>query len=130
MQSQRCEAQGRNIVKGEHFFHIPYEKAELIVYEKISSDIETDGLDAKKSLRSSTEGRREPTLYTTSIESDTLKQPTFLFHNGVSFDAPVLKRLLNNIPLTRYVILYPVGWKPMREGGHSLEAWGKSWGIR
>ena len=24
------EAQGRNIVKGEHFFHIPYEKAELI----------------------------------------------------------------------------------------------------
>ena len=24
------EAQGRNIIKGEHFFHIPYEKAELI----------------------------------------------------------------------------------------------------
>ena len=29
-ESEVREAQGRNIVKGEHFFHIPYEKAELI----------------------------------------------------------------------------------------------------
>lgn len=29
-QAEVKEARGRNIVKGEHFFHIPYEKAELI----------------------------------------------------------------------------------------------------
>jgi hypothetical protein len=29
-QAEVKEAKGRNIVKGEHFFHIPYEKAELI----------------------------------------------------------------------------------------------------
>lgn len=32
-ESEVREAQGRNILKGEHFFHIPYEKAELIEFE-------------------------------------------------------------------------------------------------
>ena len=31
-ESEVKEARGRNIIKGEHFFHIPYEKAELIYF--------------------------------------------------------------------------------------------------
>ena len=32
-ESEVKEAKGRHILKGEHFFHIPYEKAELIEFE-------------------------------------------------------------------------------------------------
>ena len=55
-----------------------------------------------------------------------------VFHNGVSFDAPVLKRLLNiNIPLDkiRDTLILSQMANPVRDGGHSLEAWGKSLGY-
>ena len=55
-----------------------------------------------------------------------------VFHNGVSFDAPVLKRLLNiNIPLDkiRDTLIMSQMANPVRESGHSLEAWGKSLGY-
>ena len=56
-----------------------------------------------------------------------------MFHNGVSFDAPVLKRLLNiNIPLDkiRDTLILSQMTNPVREGGHSLDAWGKSLGYK
>ena len=55
-----------------------------------------------------------------------------VMHNGVSFDAPVLKRLLGcNIPLSkiRDTLLLSQLADPMREGGHSLAAWGEKLGF-
>ena len=53
-------------------------------------------------------------------------------HNGVSFDAPVLKRLLGvEIPLAkiRDTLIMSQLANPMRDGGHSLDAWGKTLGF-
>lgn len=53
-------------------------------------------------------------------------------HFGCSFDFPTLRKLWNiNIPLERMrdtVILSRLS-RPDREGGHSLEAWGKRLGV-
>ena len=49
-------------------------------------------------------------------------------HNGVSFDAPILNRILNcNIKVSqvRDTLIESQLFNPIREGGHSLEAWGK-----
>ena len=52
----------------------------------------------------------------------------FIMHNGISFDAPVLNRLtgskiqLNQI---RDTLLESYLYNPIRDGGHSLSAWGK-----
>ena len=54
---------------------------------------------------------------------------TFIMHNGISFDAPVLNRLLKcNIKLNqiRDTLIESQLYNPIREGGHSLEAWGKN----
>ena len=51
----------------------------------------------------------------------------FIMHNGISFDAPVLNRLLNtNIKLNQVVdtLVMSQLFNPIREGGHSLGAWG------
>ena len=56
---------------------------------------------------------------------------TFIMHNGISFDAPVLNRLtgsdirLNQI---RDTLIESQLYNPVRDGGHSLEAWGKRLG--
>ena len=52
----------------------------------------------------------------------------FIMHNGVSFDAPILNRILNcNIKVSqvRDTLIESQLFNPIREGGHSLEAWGK-----
>ena len=57
---------------------------------------------------------------------------TFIMHNGISFDAPVLNRLLGcNIKLSqiRDTLIESQLYNPMRDGGHSLEAWGKHLGF-
>jgi len=57
---------------------------------------------------------------------------TFVMHNGISFDAPVLNRLLGcNIKLNqiRDTLIESQLYNPIRDGGHSLEAWGKSLGL-
>jgi len=49
-------------------------------------------------------------------------------HNGVSFDAPVLNRLLNtNIKLNQIedTLIMSQLFNPIREGGHSLNSWGE-----
>jgi DNA polymerase I-like protein with 3'-5' exonuclease and polymerase domains len=53
-------------------------------------------------------------------------------HNGISFDAPVLNRLLGcNIKLSqiRDTLIESQLYNPIRDGGHSLEAWGKTLGF-
>ena len=52
----------------------------------------------------------------------------FVMHNGVSFDAPNLNRLLGTeIKLDQIIdtLVLSQLFNPMREGGHSLQAWGK-----
>ena len=57
---------------------------------------------------------------------------TFIMHNGISFDAPVLNRLTgSNIKLdqVRDTLIESQLYNPIRDGGHSLEAWGKTLGF-
>ena len=60
------------------------------------------------------------------------KIDTFIMHNGISFDAPVLNRLTgSNIKLNqvRDTLIESQLYNPMRDDGHSLEAWGKRLGC-
>ena len=57
---------------------------------------------------------------------------TFIMHNGISFDAPVLNRLTgSNIKLNqvRDTLIESQLYNPIRDDGHSLEAWGKKLGY-
>ena len=60
------------------------------------------------------------------------EQPSlFIMHNGISFDAPVLNRLWDSGIKTSQCIdtlLLSRLFNPIREGGHSLDAWGKRFG--
>jgi hypothetical protein len=52
----------------------------------------------------------------------------FVMHNGISFDAPVLNRLTgSNIKLNqiRDTLIESQLYNPIRDSGHSLEAWGQ-----
>ncbi len=106
--------------------------------KRLAVDIETDGLDAKEIycvVARDLDEKRTYTFTPNTIENckQLLESADILvFHNGVSFDAPVLKRLLNiNIPLDkiRDTLILSQMANPVREGGHSLEAWGKSLGY-
>ena len=101
--------------------------------KRLAVDIETDGLDAKEIYCVVARDLDEKRTYTfTPNTLENCKQllesaDILVFHNGVSFDAPVLKRLLNiNIPLDkiRDTLILSQMANPVREGGHSLEAWG------
>ena len=53
---------------------------------------------------------------------------TFIMHNGISFDAPVLNRLTGSdikLDQIRDTLIESQLYNPVRDGGHSLEAWGK-----
>ena len=55
----------------------------------------------------------------------------FIMHNGVSFDAPVLNKLLGaNIKLKQVIdtLILSQLFNPIRDGGHSLAAWGQRLG--
>ena len=55
----------------------------------------------------------------------------FIMHNGVSFDAPVLNKLLGaNIKLKQVIdtLILSQLFNPTRDGGHSLSAWGQRLG--
>ena len=106
--------------------------------KRLAVDIETDGLDAKEIYCVVARDLDEKRTYTFTPKTiENCKQllesaDILVFHNGVSFDAPVLKRLLNiNIPLDkiRDTLILSQMANPVREGGHSLEAWGKSMGY-
>jgi DNA polymerase-1 len=52
----------------------------------------------------------------------------FIMHNGISFDAPVLNRLLGSTIQLRQIrdtLIESQLFNPVREGGHSLKAWGE-----
>jgi len=52
----------------------------------------------------------------------------FIMHNGLSFDAPVLNKLLDaEISPSKIIdtLILSQLFNPMRDGGHSLESWGE-----
>ena len=53
----------------------------------------------------------------------------FIMHNGISFDAPILNRLTGStikVSQVRDTLIESQLYNPVREGGHSLEAWGNN----
>jgi len=106
--------------------------------KRLVVDIETDSLDAKEIFCVVAKDLDDDRIYTFTQKNmehckPLLEQSDILvMHNGVSFDAPVLKRLLGcNIPLSkiRDTLLLSQLADPMREGGHSLAAWGEKLGF-
>ena len=56
----------------------------------------------------------------------------FIMHNGVSFDAPMLNKFTGSqikLSQVKDTLIESQLYNPMREGGHSLEAWGKRLGF-
>ena len=106
--------------------------------KRLVVDIETDSLDAKEIFCIVAKDLDDDRIYTFTQKNmehckPLLEQSDILvMHNGVSFDAPVIKRLLGcNIPLSkiRDTLLLSQLADPMREGGHSLAAWGEKLGF-
>ena len=101
-------------------------------------DIETDSLNATKIhciVARSYEGNKVKAWVgqeCSEFVSWSQQIDTFIMHNGISFDAPVLNRLLGcNIKLSqiRDTLIESQLYNPIRDGGHSLEAWGKTLGF-
>ena len=101
-------------------------------------DIETDSLNATKIhciVARSYEGNKVKAWVgqeCSEFASWSQQIDTFVMHNGISFDAPVLNRLLGcNIKLNqiRDTLIESQLYNPIRDGGHSLEAWGKTLGF-
>ena len=101
-------------------------------------DIETDSLNATKIhciVARSYEGNKVKAWVgqeCSEFASWSQQIDTFVMHNGISFDAPVLNRLLGcNIKLNqiRDTLIESQLYNPIRDGGHSLEAWGKTLGL-
>ena len=108
----------------------------VLEVKRIVVDIETDSLDATTIHCVVIKEGDKIYTYTPANLSDCVAHieaaDIIVMHNGVSFDAPVLKRILNvNIPLNkiRDTLVLSQMANPMRDGGHSLEAWGKSLGY-
>ena len=108
----------------------------LLEVKRIVVDIETDSLDATTIHCVVIKEDSKVYAYTHANMSDCVKHieaaDIIVMHNGVSFDAPVLKRLLNvNIPLSkiRDTLIMSQMANPVRDGGHSLEAWGNTLGY-
>jgi len=111
-------------------------------FNTVVLDIETDSLDATKihcicvqdyetgmmkNFRQE-EGCREFIGWHNMYYAKNGKFRKYIMHNGVSFDAPVLERLLHiRIPIEYIVdtLLLSQMINAHREGGHSLKAWGK-----
>jgi DNA polymerase-1 len=105
---------------------------------EITLDIETNGLNPTKiwcvSVRDS---RGHVGHYTSSADFhaylDYLHAGDTIFaHNGITFDFPILKRLwgtdLTRFKLRDTLVMSRLA-KPDREGGHSVEEWGKRLGL-
>ena len=100
---------------------------------KVVLDIETDSLDAQKIhcivakdiSTSQVHVWDHNNLDKFKSWSNTVDK--FIMHNGISFDAPVLNKLLGtNIKLNQVTdtLVMSQLFNPMREEGHSLRAWG------
>ena len=104
-------------------------------------DIETDSLDAKNIHCVVAKNIDENKTYSFVGEDCYTKLPNFInnhckeiiMHNGVSFDAPVLNRLLNTKitigQITDTLIMSQL-YNPERDKGHSLDSWGERIGLK
>jgi DNA polymerase-1 len=101
-------------------------------------DIETDGLDATRVwvLCAKNAVTKEERVCETYAEINKFLEETvdcfYVFHNGISFDTPVLNRLLHaRIPLRRVVDTFVLSswYSPSIAGGHSLAVWGEKLGF-
>ena len=100
-------------------------------------DIETDSFDATKIhciVASSVSGKQKVWVGEECVQfADWSKQiDQFIMHNGVSFDAPILNTLTgSNIKLSqvRDTLIESQLYNPIRDGGHSLQAWGERLGY-
>lgn len=106
--------------------------------KRLVVDIETDSLDATTIYCIVAKDIDEDRIYTYKPEhvhhaKNLIESADIvIMHNGVSFDAPVLKRLLGvEIPLAkiRDTLIMSQLASPVRDGGHSLDAWGKTLGL-
>lgn len=104
-------------------------------FDTVVLDIETDSLDATKIHCICIQD------YTTGEQRDFIQEQgcqefkefhnqdrKYIMHNGVSFDGPVLERLLDiTIPLENIIdtLLISQMVNAHIEGGHSLKSWGK-----
>ncbi len=96
-------------------------------------DIETNAIDATKIhciVARSEKGTEKVWVGGECVQfGDWSKQiDQFIMHNGISFDAPILNRLTgSNIKLSqvRDTLIESQLYNPIRDGGHSLGAWGE-----
>lgn len=106
---------------------------------KVVLDIETDAIDASVihciAAKDVVTGQRyewkEEEVYA-DFPSFSKNITTYIMHNGISFDAPVLTKLLGiPIPLESIedTLILSQLINPVRDGGHSLEAWGETLGY-
>jgi len=97
-------------------------------------DIETDAINATKIhcivARSLTSNKEKVWIEDECQQfAEWSKQiDEFIMHNGVSFDAPILNRLTGSsikLSQVRDTLIESQLYNPIREGGHSLGAWGE-----
>ena len=98
-----------------------------------SCDIETDGLDPTViwCIVAQDVGTKEVTTFKPNEVSNFNgwlgEGKTLVFHNGISFDVPVMEKLLgtdfSNTQIEDTMIMSQLT-DPRREGGHSLASWG------
>jgi DNA polymerase I len=106
---------------------------------RVVLDIETDDLNATVIHCIVAKDIDTGSIYTfkgsecyTDFPAFTKNVEKYIMHNGISFDAPVLKRLTGvDIKLSQIIdtMILSQLLNPMREGGHSLEAWGNTLGF-
>jgi DNA polymerase-1 len=96
-------------------------------------DIETNAIDATKIhciVARSEKGTEKVWVGDECVQfGDWSKQiDQFIMHNGISFDAPILNRLAGSsikLSQVRDTLVESQLYNPIREGGHSLGAWGE-----
>jgi len=100
---------------------------------KVVLDIETDTIDASvvncivaKDIKTNVSTVFEPdNMHVFKNWSKNIEQ--YIMHNGLSFDAPVLNKLLGTSIKPSQVLdtlILSQLFNPMRDGGHGLRAWG------
>ena len=106
---------------------------------KVILDIETDGFNPSKIHCIVAKDVSTNTVYVWDssnmygFKSWTKYVDKFIMHNGLSFDAPVLNRLLGTGITPDKIIdtlILSQLFNPIREKGHSLRAWGEKLNMR
>ena len=106
--------------------------------KKLAVDIETDDLNATVIHCIAAQDVDSGQVFTfhgddvSSFPALASQYDIFIMHNGISFDAPVLNRLLNSnikVKQVRDTLILSQLIDPSIEGGHSLDAWGNRLGF-